>query len=355
MYCPKVNPLNEKLKKKIRNTDFEKFKPMLIGWDIYVDVEGNPGFYEGNSCPFALGDYESMFGDSLSKSLAQSLKKKGIIGINVDFSTADGAVAYNGKVAQRICERYGLEYIMGDSENLKWNQRTKKFYFEEEGERKRFDFLFNRYPPFCRKSAKLIPKTYWKQAPILSPIPIMKILANKMTTSMALGRLGIETPFALRVENASEYREAAEKIMAHIKNNHPNYQAPFILSKPVAGTGANGVKIFRDVKSINFDKIKFPCMVCERVSVSPAMESDGAHMIDARMFYAGNGHVSHAIGRVAPLPIRDKGIQKESYVTNLCKGGHATSFNLEIEKMLQEYVLAATIAVNKYQDYIIKR
>jgi hypothetical protein len=354
MYNPKPKPLEGKIKEVIDETDFEKSQPMLIGWDVYVDIDGNVGFYEGNSCPFALGDYESMFGNDLSKNLAKSMKNRGIIGINIDLETAGGARAYNGGVAKSICERYGLEYLMGHSDNLRWSSKDKKFYFETEGGRKEFDLLFNRYPPFCRESFNLVPKTDWKHAPVISPIPIMKILANKITTTRALESMGLDFPFCMRVENKKQYLEAAERVMQHIRDNHPNYEPPFILSKPVAGTGANGIRVFKELKKIDLSKIIFPCMVCERISVYPLEESDGNHMIDTRMFYVGQGHASHGIGRVAPMSINGR-FTKESYITNLCKGGHTSQIIPEAEKILQQYVLAATIAVTKYQSEILKR
>jgi hypothetical protein len=345
MYDPKLNPLNVELKKKIKAADWDKVTPMLIGFDVYVDVDGNVGFYEGNSIPFALGDYRGMFGGDLEEAIVKILKKVGKVGINVDLETEEaGCVSYNGGVARDICRRNNIPFVMGSAESNMWDDKKKKFYFDRPTGREYFDFLFNRRPGAQRILRERVQVEDWGKAHILSPMAHTLLLANKDETSRALIEFGLESPLAFVVNNYSEAKAAAQNVMQHIKQNHPNYQAPFILVKPRGGTGARGVRVFLDENSLP-SGLKYPCLVGERITVQPYQ----GHAIDTRMFYC-NGFASHGIGRAAPNSISSaKGneFDASAIITNLCQGGSATRLSPGVEKIYGEYVLAAALAIDK--------
>jgi hypothetical protein len=324
---------------------------MLIGFDVYVDVEGNVGFYEGNSIPFAVGDYRGMFGSDLEKAIVSQLSGNKVVGINIDFSIEGGSPNYNGQVARDICESNGFKVVMADESTTEWDSKQKRLYFNTDDGRKDFDILFNRKPGAQKNLRERVPKQYWLSAPVISPIAHTMVLANKYRTGRAFKKFGIETPLAYVVKNDEERRIATKKIMRHISENHSSYIAPYILIKPISGTGARGISLLRDEKSEPQYDLRYPCLVTERITSAGIIESDGTHMVDTRMFYCG-GHASHGIGRVAPNSIENAQegeveFRKDSYVTNLCQGGHAVRLETNVEKILNQYVLAAALAINE--------
>jgi len=352
-YSPDVNPLDSKLVERIESADWDKIMPMLIGFDVYVDVEGNVGFYEGNSSPFALGDYVGMFGNDLEKAIARQLKG-GKVGINIDLDTEEhGARSYNARVAREICDNNGISYVMASEETTKWDAKKKKLYFKKGGKKKKFDILFNRCPSAHARLRKIVPRENWIDAPIMTPIAPTLVLANKDRTRRVLTEAGLDMPVAYVARNSKERRQAMEKVMAHIEEEHPNYEPPYILIKPVSGTGARRIRVFRDANSTPSSPIKYPCLVGERITAQGIKEPDGTHVVDTRMFYCG-AHASHGMAGMAPQPIEGstiyggKGFKSGAYVTNPCRKGVSISlWEPEAEKLVQQHVLAAALAIDE--------
>ncbi|GEM_PF-6998743 len=352
MYKAKAKPIDEKLSERIKSTNWSQMPLALIGFDVYVDVNGDVGFYEGNSVPFALGDYNSMYGGDLNEAIVSGLKGKGLIGINISPDTElRSARNYNGSFAAMLCHRNGIDYVAGRPSTLKWDKKKKQFYFDDEGTKKRFDFLFNRCPGSVRRLMKIVPQKDWLTAPVASPIVYSAILSDKFETSSALRELGLDSPLSYIVNNPDERVRAMKKVAKHIRENHPDYVEPFIFIKPVNGTGARGARVLRDEKSKPSRVFDYPCLVTERITTFPLNNYGSNHMVDARMFYF-NGHASHSIGRVAPLSVENAGINdgkafsKRAFVTNLCQGGSTTRFDPTLENTLREYVLAAALAID---------
>ncbi|VVB78928.1 Uncharacterised protein [uncultured archaeon] len=73
-------------------------------------------------------------------------------------------------------------------------------------------------------------------------------------------------------------------------------------------------------------------------------------MVDTRMFYFG-GYASHGIGCIAPVSIQNAtetlAFNRDAYITSLARKGSPTILSKEAEKLMQPYVLAAAIAINK--------
>jgi hypothetical protein len=349
MYNPKVNPLSEELAAKVAGVDWSKIAPALIGFDIYVDIDGYVGFYEGNSCPFATGDYRSSYGSDLDEAIARELERCGnVVGINIDPNEPNkGSRGWNAGVARSIAKNAGLEVVMLNEKKTRWDGGPGKFYFEDGG-RRYVDVLFNRCPGAQTNLRKRVPQRLWDTAPVISPIAHTLILANKDRTRRALKRWGLDMPLAFVATNAQERQAAMEEIMWHIREQHPNYEPPYILIKPVAGTGARKIRVFEDETSRPSRPIQYPCLVGERITASP----NNGHMADTRMFYAG-GHATHGIVRTAAIATADarvqtgKGFKVNAFVTNLCRGGHAGKWNPEAEKLVQQYALAAALAIDE--------
>jgi hypothetical protein len=358
MYNPKIRPLREDLAQKIALTDWEEISRMLVGWDIYVDVEGNVGFYEGNSSPFALTNYEEMYGNDLNEALVMQMGDAKVIGINVNIGV-DAGPARNlaARHAKRVLEESGLEVITANEATTRFDLSTGKFYFDN-GKRQDIDILLNRCPGAQRNIRKQVPRRHWARAPAISPAAHTLILSNKERTRRALERFGLDLPVAYVAENDSQRREAMAKVMEHIRAKHPGYEAPFIFIKPIAGTGARGTRVFKDDKSVPSKPIQYPCLVGERISAAGIVEADGTHIVDTRMFYCG-GHASKAVVRVAPLSLEDADhgnwFSKQAYVTNLCQGGHPVTMESSAENVLNQYALAATIALDEAAKLYARR
>jgi hypothetical protein len=345
IYAPKPKPLNSRIEKLIGKANKEGHQSMFVGWDVYVDIDGNVGFYEGNSCPFGLPAYQDLFGEDLNQQIARLFIDKGIIGVNADLRTeTSNLIQQEVGLITNLFESNNIPFVCSNYANLAFNKSG--LCFNEYGKRKDFNVLFNRVPWGGRIIRTLVPRMKRTQVQIVNPINEAGIISNKLKTKKALERMGLESPFSLRVKNLREYFKAAERVMQHIRDNHPNYEPPFILSKPVAGTGQKGILVSYDDREFPNPDLKFPCMVCERITTWPYSENGRDFAADIRIFTI-DDYVSNGIGKIARQPLGSPNGKNQNRVPYVTK-----RYILKLEEnatsCLQDYLLAASIAIHQY-------
>jgi hypothetical protein len=346
-YSPRPIACSKKLEKLASAVNLKK-SPMFIGWDVYCDIDGRVGFYEGNSCPMALPVYSEIFGGDLNLALVDSLRDKGVIGLNANLETETSSlVRQEAGFVMDVFKKFDLPYVTSEFNNVAWD--GEKLFFNDYT-RKDFSILFNRVPWGGKFIRRQVPDTNWIEAKVLNPIVESLIISNKLRTSRALNEAGIETPLSFRAENEFQYRQAARSIMEHIEEEHPNYKSPFILSKPISGTGQNGILIFND-DNIDFSRIVYPCMVSERITSWPYENIRGTFAADIRMFSLGD-YASHGVGKIPYDPIFDSSwkINNRSYVTK----SYTLELDSEAEQIIRKYVLAASVAIANFRNIYMR-
>ncbi|MFH1439240.1 MAG: hypothetical protein ABIG89_01650 [Candidatus Woesearchaeota archaeon] len=362
---------------------FDRFDwSRFVSGDIMVDLNGVPHFFEINGIPNLLFEYCQLYDENILLRLEDLFPS----------DEAIGAIFKQQRDApELLSDKYHRENVL-ILEYFKKLGRNIHFLAEDElklgdggfyagkalaGTTKEeieldkafhFRWLLNR----CLGSANLfrrIPKERRMErhinpeqeglVGIMTPIAYGTLAINKDKCIAAL-RDYIEMPETYMVNNWEELEVAVETIETHIQSKHPNYRKPWVVLKNPKGTGGYGMMFVADKESLisgriivlkedgNTEqlpkkKINFPYLVQERIS--SALYND--REVDLRFFFTGGGSKyqpwsSHPIARAA------SGINEfHKYATSLSQGGDAIRMSYEASAILQDYVLAICIGIEK--------
>lgn len=310
----------------------------LVGFDWVIDIYGDIYFLEGNATCYGLRRYSEIYDDSLNQAIVGMLNNEGVIGVNVDPKKYKENPAFKNRYGETkfllsILNDANMKHIVAEDDEI--NLYQGKFLAGTSF----FDLLFNRRIGFCSLYDRIYSNPFNYNT--ISDVNLTKLLINKFETNQVL-ESSVNLPLTYVAYKHADILGYYDLIKKHIKIKKPDYLEPYVLIKPIFGTGGEGIQIINN--SLSFIEPNYPVFVQERIC-STLIEG---HVSDFRSFYI-NGWISNSIMRVSPHKVNK--FHDDSYITSLCNGGIPFRSDQCINERIKE---ETRIAVAGLEDYLNK-
>jgi hypothetical protein len=165
-------------------------------------------------------------------------------------------------------------------------------------------------------------------------------MADKWKTMKEIESV-VPTPKTFLANSKEEERRAIESITYHVENKYGSYVKYKVLIKPISETGGKGIQFVNNPQEVN--EHEFPSLVQERIIPNMYQE----RVVDLRIFFV-DGWISKPIARIAPEKFNDASAPLEKrLLTALCSGGEGIKVTEEVASIMEDYVLAASLALEK--------
>jgi len=351
-YDPKIEPYPNKLDLP-EKYNWAKF----VNGDVMIDVRGVPHLLEINGIPNPLFTYCELYDTEALEHLVDLFPENKKVGMIIK---APNSGFKSNRAIISTFKRSGYNTITIPHDKLKidenglYTEHSINVMTDEESKipRCHFNHLLNR----CfgkAKLFKLIPKERRQEMQrdnndstlidIVTPILYQSLAINKDRTYEELKDF-IPVPETYTVNSPQELEQAIEAIHRHVQEEHPEYQKPWIVTKPARATGGIGINFIYDKdsqKPLKDEEIKFPVLVQERISSYLFNERE----CDTRVFFTGGGTMFDPWASNALVRAAVPGEGHIKYSTSMSMGGDVFRMSKEANETLAPYLHAMALGI----------